>query len=287
MYLEYFGLKKLPFATVPDFSFYYPSSKHREALACLLYAVREHKGFALLTGEVGTGKTMICRAALDRLADKVEKSLIVHTLLSPKQFVQAVCDEFHLPTRRQSKVELLSTLRDFLLERRHEGQTVVLMVDEAQDLSFKVLEEVRLLGNLETANEKLIQIVLIGQPELRRLIGTPQLRQLDQRITVKFHLGSLAQEDVEAYIDHRLRLAGAESDGIFEPEAKLEVFKASKGIPRLVNLICDQVLLQAYIKGEPSVNPDTVRSVVAEREGYYMDRPAHAYDNRALWGTGG
>ena len=282
MYLEHFRLKEFPFTTAPDPRFFYPTAKHREALACLLYAVEQRKGFALISGEVGAGKTMLCRAALDRLCDKAVTALIVHTSLSPKQFLQAICSELHLDTKGQTKIGLINAFKDFLFERKQQGQTVVLIVDEAQGLSPKVLEEVRLLGNLETSSEKLVQVILVGQPELRRLIGTHQLRQLEQRIAVKFHLGALSWSDVDAYIDHRLRTAGSWAGDVFDDGAKLEVFRASGGVPRLINIICDQALLQAYVNDEHTVSGGTVRRVILEREGYYMDKGPHGAQEAVL-----
>jgi general secretion pathway protein A len=273
MYLDHFGLQDYPFSTSPDPRFYYPSAKHREALACLIYAVEQRKGFALISGEVGAGKTMLCRAALQRLGDGVESAMLCHTSITPTQFLKAIAAEFGLNPWKKSKMQVVSSLRDFLVDRRKHGRTVVLIVDEAQALSAEVLEEVRLLGNLETATEKLVQTVLVGQPELRQLVGQHRLRQLDQRIAVKFHLGALSQEDVGAYVEHRLHVAGGDGRILFGPAAKAEVGHASRGIPRLVNSICDQALLQAFVSDEPAVSVETVRRVVTEREGYYMDRP--------------
>ena len=277
MYLEHFGLDAFPFATTPDPRFYYPSAKHKEALACLLYAVEQRKGFALISGEVGAGKSMLCRAAIERLGDSVDVALIVHTLLSPKQLFQAICDEFGIVTKGLSKIELIARIKKFLLNSYADGHNVVLMVDEAQNLARNVIEEVRLLGNLETSSEKLLQIVLVGQPELRHLIAAPDLRQLNQRITVKFHLGTLSPADVNGYIDHRLKVAGIESNGLFGDEAKAQVFRASNGVPRLVNVICDQALLQCYVSELPVVEADIIRRVVADMEGYYMDTPVEMH----------
>jgi general secretion pathway protein A len=273
MYLSHFGLSQHPFNTTPDPRFFYPSAKHREALACLLYAVEQRKGFALITGEVGAGKSLLCRAALDRLGDTVDTAVIVHSSLSPKQFFQAICAELNIPSGRGSKFDLIRRIKEFLVQRRADGRNCVLLVDEAQDLDAKVLEEVRLLGNLETSSTKLLQIVLVGQPELRKLIGSHELRQLNQRITVKFHLGALSEADSGEYIAHRLRVAGASNGELIGPEARREVYRASGGVPRMINVICDQALLQAFVADERSVGPETVRRVLAEMEGYYMDSP--------------
>jgi len=274
MYLDHFGLERFPFTTTPDPRFFYASAKHREALACILHVVEHRKGFALITGEIGAGKSTLCRIARERFGEEVEEALLVHTSLTPKQFFQAVGAEFGLRVAGRSKFELVQGIRQFVLDRNAEGRNVVVMVDEAQNLDRRVLEEVRLLGNLEGPADKLLQIVLVGQPELRRLIAAPELRQLNQRITVKFHLGNLSAEDVAAYIDHRLRVAGARRDGLFHPEAKEEIYRASRGTPRLINVICDQALLQAFVDDHRTVSRQTVRRVLADREGYYMDAPA-------------
>jgi len=272
MYLEHFGLKAFPFSTAPDPRFYYPSAKHREALACLLYSIQQRKGFALITGEVGSGKSMLCRAARQRLSDGVHVAMVTHTSLSADEFILAVVAEFGVRSQERAKIQMVNAFRNYLGEMHRQGRTVVLIVDEAQDLSPEALEEVRLLGNMETATDKLLQIILVGQPELRHLIGTHQFRQLDQRITVKFHLGTLCYRDVDAYIDHRLQVAGAEEPGLFDADAKFEVFKASGGVPRLINVTCDQALLQAYVQEERAISVDIIRRVVAERDGYYMNR---------------
>ncbi len=279
MYLEYFGLSKYPFSTAADPRFYYPTGKHREALACLMYTVQQRKGFALITGEVGAGKTMLCRAALARFGEMVEVAFVSHTLLGPNQFLQAICTEYGMETGDKTKFELVNGLKRFLLERWQEGVPVALIVDEAQDLSHQVLEEIRLLGNMETGSEKLLQIILVGQPELRRIIASAELRQLEQRLALKFHLSPLSVKEVSGYIKHRLHVAGARNQGIFDQQACTQVHRASHGIPRLVNILCDQALLQAYVNDEPKVTASTIKRVVADREGYYME------DDDAAGGT--
>ena len=222
MYLEHFGLKEYPFSTSPDPRFYYPSAKHREALACLIYTVEQRKGFALISGEVGAGKTMLCRAALQRLGDGVESAIRLPHLHHAHPVPEGHRGRVRAWTpgaRRRSRSS--TCCGHFLAGRWRQGRNVVLIVDEAQALSAEVLEEVRLLGNLETTTEKLMQTILVGQPELRRLVGQHRLRQLDQRIAVKFHLGALSPDDVPPYIDHRLQVAGG--GGIFTPAAKDEV----------------------------------------------------------------
>lgn len=272
MYLQHFGLKDYPFKTAPDPRYYFPTPKHREALACLMYAVEQRKGFALITGEVGAGKTMLCRKAIGHLGDTVKAAMVWHTLLTPKQFVQAVCAGFGLDCAGKSKVELVQALGEFLEKTRQRNRPAVLIVDEAQDLAPRVLEEIRLLGNMEARGDPLMQIILVGQPEFRRIIGGHSLRQLEQRLALKFHLGPLTWSDVCSYIAHRLKIAGARDGELFDEAATLEVFNNSDGIPRLVNIICDQALLQAYVNDAPTVDAETVRRVIAQREGYYMSR---------------
>jgi len=273
MYLEHFGLSHFPFSTTPDPRFFFPSAKHREALACLLYTVEQRKGFALVSGEVGAGKSMLCRAALGRFDDRVDTALIVHTSLTPKQFMQAVCVELGMDIKGKSKFQLVQDIKAHLTECQQMQRTVVLIVDEAQNLTRDVLEEVRLLGNLETSSEKLIQILLVGQPELRALIARPELRQLNQRITVKFHLGALSYEDMSGYIDHRVKVAGLDTPSLFDDDAKDALFNASGGVPRLVNVLCDQALLEAFVTDAHTIGFDIMRKVIEEREGYYMDAP--------------
>ena len=288
MYLEHFGLREYPFSTTPDPRFYYPSAKHREALACLLYAVEQRKGFALVSGEVGAGKSMLCRAAFDRFGEDVDTALLVHTSLTAKQFFQAVCAKFGIAVKGKSKFELVRDIENYLLDRSQMNRTAVLVVDEAQNLGRRVLEEVRLLGNLETASDKLIQIVLVGQPELRTIIGSPELRQLNQRITIKFHLGTLSAEEVSEYIDHRLRVAGANGDPIFDDAAKARLFRASSGIPRVVNVLCDHALLEAFVNDRRVVGEDAARGAIAELDGYYMDAQpeVHSAERNALRSRG-
>jgi len=270
MYLEHFGLSEYPFSTAPDPRFYYASAKHDEALACLIYAVEQQKGFALITGDIGAGKSMLCHAALERFGDNVDAALISYTLLGPEEFCESVCEGFNLPTTGR-KTELRNSLKHYLIDQKAHGRNVVLIIDEAQNLSEEVLEELRNLGNIETPTEKLLQIILLGQPELRQMIRTPQLRPLEQRIILRFHLGKLSAEDVAAYIDHRLSVAGAPDGTIFDADAKQEIFETSEGVPRLINIICDQALLLAYIEDETAVTVEAVKSVVADWEGYYAE----------------
>ena len=270
MYLDHFGLEEPPFSTVPDPRFYYPSVKHREALACLVYAVQNHKGVALVTGDIGTGKTMLCRAVLNQIEGDTKVALLDYTLLAPDEFHQAVCESFDL-SPEGSKFELRKRLGEYAENQKARGSDVVLIVDEAQNLSQEVLEELRSLSNLATPTHKLLQIILLGQPEFRGRISEPGMEALDQRITLKFHLGPLSREDTDAYISHRLKKAGADDDTVFEEEARAAVHEATGGVPRLINVLCDQALLVAYSQDEESVTAEIVEETVEDREGFYCE----------------
>lgn len=270
MYLEHFGLTEAPFSTVPDPRFYYPSVKHREALACLVYAIQNHKGVALVTGDIGTGKTMLCQAVLNQIDGDTRVALLDYTLLAPDEFHQVVCESFDL-SPEGSKFELRRRLGEYAEEQKAGGSDTVLIVDEAQNLSQEVLEELRNLSNLTTPGHMLLQIILLGQPEFRRRISAPSMEALDQRITLKFHLGPLSMDDTKAYIAHRLKKAGAKDDTIFDEEARDAVHQATGGVPRLINVLCDQAMLMAYSRDETTVTAEMVEETVEDREGFYCE----------------
>lgn len=264
MYLAYFGLSEKPFSITPDPRYLYMSEQHREAMAHLTYGVTEGGGFVQLTGEVGTGKTTICRYLLERLPEKVTVALINNPRINERQFLAAVCDELGIayPKAHSSKL-LIDKLNDYLLEKHASGARVVLIVDEAQNLSRGVLERVRLLTNLETAKKKLLQIILIGQPELVETLARPDLRQLAQRITARYSIDTLSLKDTKAYINHRLSIAGCD-EPLFGNRALRLVHRKSGGVPRLINVLCDYALLGAYSKAERTVTRDTMRQAVRE-----------------------
>jgi general secretion pathway protein A len=250
MYKDFFSLREEPFSLTPDPRFLYMTVQHQEALNHLLYGIREHKGFILLTGEVGTGKTTLCRALLCELGPAVQTALILNPVMSGTQLARAIVEEFGIEPKRRDRLGCISALNHFLLEADAAGRTAVLIIDEAQDMSVDALEQVRLLSNLETDRKKLLQICLLGQPELRRKLARPDLRQLAQRITVRFHLERMLQRDVEAYLLHRLSVASRDPDAPavrFHPDAVDEVYSHSQGTPRLVNAICDKALLAGYV----------------------------------------
>ena len=268
MYLAHFGFTEWPFANTPDPRFVYLSPRHEEALAHLLYGVRERGGFVQLTGEVGTGKTTICRYLLSHLPEGVDVALVVNPMLSPEELLETVCDELGAayPPGALTRKAFVDALYRHLLAAHGRGRRTVLIVDEAQNLSADALEQLRLLTNLETTTEKLLQIVLIGQPELTALLARTELRQVAQRITARYHLRPFAERDTRAYVWRRLQIAGQRTS-LFEPGALAAVHRASRGIPRLVNVICDRALLGAYAEGERTVGARTVRRAAREVAG--------------------
>ncbi|MGB5063207.1 MAG: AAA family ATPase, partial [Candidatus Competibacter sp.] len=265
MYAAHFGLREPPFAITPDPSYVYPSRHHQEALAHLLYGTGEDGGFVQLTGEVGTGKTTLIRALLEQRLDGVDIALCLNPRLTVVELLAAVCDELSVPYPReyQTLKPLLDALNEHLLRTHAAGRRTVLIIDEAQNLSREVLEQIRLLTNLETAKRKLLRIILVGQPELRQLLARPDLRQLAQRITARYHLSPLDRRETAAYIDHRLRVAGGCVD-LFATGARRAAYRYSGGIPRLINVICDRALLGAYSQGVPRVTVGTVRRAARE-----------------------
>ena len=265
MYLSHFGLREPPFSITPDPRFLYMSARHREALAHLVYGVGAHGGFVQLTGEVGTGKTSVCRCLLEQLPSHVDIALVLTPRLSPVELLATVCDELRIPhpAGTTSVKELVDHLYRYLLEAHGRGRRTVLIVDEAQNLTPEVLEEVRLLTNLETTREKLLQVILIGQPELAAVLDQPKLRQLAQRVTARYHLEPLSRGEVRAYVRHRLAVGGR-SDALFTEAALRVLHGRSRGIPRLINAIADRALLGAYTRERPRVDAGTVRRAAAE-----------------------
>src|SRR5213082_2854615 len=266
MYLTFFGLDEKPFAITPDPRYLYLSERHAEALAHLLYGINESGGFVQLTGEVGTGKTTIVRSLLAQTPKNAEIALILNPRMTAPEFLLTICEELGIGVPDAacgSLKDLVDILSDYLLRAHAAGKRVVLVVDEAQNLSPDVLEQVRLLTNLETNTQKLLQIILIGQPELRELLSRNELRQLAQRITGRYHLNPLSHDETLAYVRHRLRVAGATTD-MFAPAALNETFRLSHGVPRVINVICDRALLGAYSLDRHRVTTNLVRAAAAE-----------------------
>jgi len=266
MYLSFFGLNEKPFAITPDPRYLYLSERHAEALAHLLYGINEAGGFIQLTGEVGTGKTTIIRSLLAQTPKNAEIALILNPKMTATEFLLTICEELGIGVQDDatgSLKDLVDILSSYLLRTHAAGRRVVVVVDEAQNLAPAVLEQVRLLTNLETNTRKLLQIILIGQPELRELLGRNELRQLAQRVTGRYHLNPLSHEETTAYVRHRMRVAGATSD-IFSPGALAEVYRLSVGVPRVINVVCDRALLGAYTMDRHRVTGTLVRQAASE-----------------------
>jgi len=268
MYTSFFGLNEKPFTITPDPRYLFMSERHSEGLAHLVYGVTESGGFIQLTGEVGTGKTTLVRTLLGKIPAEVDIALILNPRLTAVEFLVTICEELgiSLPERRDSTKALIDALNQHLLGAHSRGRRTILLIDEAQNLTVDVLEQLRLLTNLETAKQKLLQIILIAQPELREKLSGNNLRQLTQRITGRYHLEPLSRDEACQYIDHRLRVAGALTE-IFELPAKREVFRLSGGVPRVMNVICDRALLGAYSRESRLVNRRLVRKAAAEVSG--------------------
>lgn len=266
MYNEFYGFQEAPFNITPDPRFLFFSDRHREAYNHILFGIRERKGFIQVTGEVGAGKTTVCRALLEDLGPQYRTALILNPCLTGDQLLRTVLVELGLkPT--SDRVTGLQRLNQYLLDQLAEGNDVVLIIDESQDLDFNLLEQIRLLSNLETDQRKLLQIVLLGQPELREKLDDPRLRQLRQRITVRYHLAPLTRRETEQYIQHRLQTAGANGRPSFNRWAVGSIYRYSGGVPRLINAVCDKALLCGYVTGEDHLTWRHVRRAIRELEG--------------------
>jgi general secretion pathway protein A len=265
MYLKHFNLSERPFSITPDPRFLYMSDRHREALAHLLYGLGEGGGFVQLTGEVGTGKTTICRCLLEQVPGNVDVALVLNPKVTAEELIATVCDELGVayPAQIHSIKTLTDVLNRHLLDAYAHGRRTVLIIDEAQNLSSDVLEQVRLLTNLETPTRKLLQIILIGQPELRALLARPEMRQLAQRVTARYHLEPIAQQEVGGYIQHRLQICGA-SHIVFNKRTVDLIRRLSGGVPRLINVLCDRSLLGAYVEGKSQVDRKIVKKAARE-----------------------
>lgn len=267
VYHEFYGLKTAPFDITPNPRFLYHSTKHREAFNHLLYGIRERKGFVQLTGEVGAGKTTLCRALLEKLNGDYSTALILNPVLNADELMQAIATEYGLNVKGLTRLETVAAISDYLLKQTLAGRETVLIVDEAQNLTEDLLEQVRLISNIETDDRKLLQIVLLGQPELRDRLNSHRLRQLRQRITVRYHLKPLTRNEVGQYIHHRLALAGSCGAPTFTGAAVWRVFRYSKGIPRLVNAVCDKAMLAGFVQRSYRINYWMIGRAIRELEG--------------------
>ncbi len=268
MYESFYDLKEKPFTITSNPSFLYLSKRHKEALSSLLFGIHQRVGFIEITGEVGTGKTTLCRALLNQLDEKIKTAFIFNSHLTGTDLIRTIIDDLGIKSASKNRGALFQALNKFLIDQLALNNNVVLIMDEAQNFSSKVLEQVRMLSNLEAENQKLIQIILVGQPELREKLKSPSLRQLRQRISVRYHIEALTEEEVPFYIHHRLKHAGADGSGpIFNAEAIREVYSYSGGIPRLINIVCDKALLMGYVHENRSIDAETIRRSIIEIEG--------------------
>jgi general secretion pathway protein A len=263
----FFGFRENPFNQTPDTSFFFPSEKHKSALNAMSYAVMYRKGFVVITGDIGCGKTTVSRLLLRKIDGKVKSACITNTHLSPKGVLTLILEDLGLPYREGPKEKLLLQLNHYLVQQIKEDQNVVFIIDEAQNLSASCLEEIRMLSNLETEKEKLIQIILLGQPELRHKLELPQLEQLRQRIRVSFHLSALSEEETKNYIHYRIEKAmedGQKGDSLFEPEALELIYNQTHGVPRMINALCEHSLLSAFVAETKQINRSIVQESINE-----------------------
>ncbi len=271
MYIDFYNLKEKPFSVTADPNFLYLSKKHKEAICHMLYGIQERMGFLEITGEIGAGKTTVCKALLNKLDNHTKTAFILNGNLSETQLLQAIVEDFGIQVKAKNKITMLNELNKFLLEQLEHRNNAVLIIDEAQNLKSSLLEQVRLLSNLETEKEKLLQIILVGQPELREKLASGELKQLRQRITIRYHISPLSRHEATCYILHRLRIAGASNGEIFQKDALEEIFKFSGGIPRLINIACDKSLLAGYTADKKTIDSAMVKKCIEELEGVFNE----------------
>jgi len=273
MYTKFYELQKKPFSLSPDPDYLFMSSKHEKVYIHLRYAIFENKNFVVITGEIGSGKTILINFLLRQIKEPFKIAYIRNTLVSPVQFLKFICQEFKISVEGLDKPKILDALREFLLKEYSANRRVILIIDEAQNLSFQTLEEIRLISNIETEKEPLWQIILVGQPELRKKLQHPSLKQFAQRVTVYCHLEPLSKEETFEYIRHRLRIAGARNLDIFTKDAMEAIYQHSKGIPRLINILCDTALVYGFADGLSSIDKNVIENVVEDRkkEGLFFE----------------
>lgn len=266
MYFQFYGLKEQPFNVTADPSFFFFSKGHRQALSHLLYGIDQRKGIIVITGEIGTGKTTLCRVLLNRLSPSIKTAFIINPYFSEVQLLKAIIEDFGIIASGRTRLSFIFDLNKFLLKQASVGDNAVLIIDEAQNLRPGELEQIRLLSNLETEKAKLIQIVLVGQPELHQRLQLYSLRQLRQRVMVKYHIFPLESQEVTQYIDHRLNIAGSDGRLRFNDEAIKRIYSFSKGMPRLINVICDRAMLAGFVKESTYIDEDIITGCIEELE---------------------
>ena len=272
MYLEHFGLREFPFNLTADPSFLYLSKRHQAAFAHLLYGIQERKGFIEITGDVGTGKTTLCRALLRSLNQDVTKTaLILNSKMSTLELLQAIIADLGVQVPTKSRLAIINRLNEFLLEEFARGHNTIVIIDEAQNLSAGQLEQIRLLSNLETEKAKLLQLILVGQPQLREKLQREELSQLRQRIAVRYHMLPLEREELPPYIEHRLRVAGYAGESLFSDEAFDALYRYTQGVPRVINVLCDKVFLACFAYQTRRVEPPLVERGIEELEGKFEE----------------
>jgi general secretion pathway protein A len=267
MYTKYYGLQEKPFEISPDPKFLYLSENHKEALAHLIYAVTEGSGFTVITGEVGTGKTTLAQTLLSRLDGNVQTAYLFNPTLKTDDFIQYILKDLGVRLYGRTKGDYLHKLHQYLLNAYQANVKVILIIDEAQTLNPRLLEEVRLLTNLETSKKKLLQVILLGQPEFNRILDDPRFRQLNQRVSLRYHIQPLNKKETEEYIENRLRRAGASNPYFFSPRALKKIYRYSKGIPRLINTLCDHALLIGYTNDQKEIGPSVIREAKRDLKG--------------------
>jgi general secretion pathway protein A len=293
MYLNFYGLREAPFAPTPDPKFLFQSARHREALAQLIYGVRERKGFIVLTGEIGTGKTTLLRTLLERLDEQTHVAYIHNSALEIEGLLEYMLHDWGVKSTAATHAARLVELNEFLIDQHRRGLSPVLVIDESQNLSVPTLEAVRLFSNFETTHEKLMQILLVGQPELRDKLNLPELRQLKQRIGLRCHIGPLSPEETRLYIRHRLRIAGATDAGIFTDAAIQKIAEYSHGTPRVINIVCDHCLLSGYADSKRRIDATIAQEAIeyleeGERPEWKRSRSARLVPTAgAVWAARG
>lgn len=268
MYESFFGLKESPFNMTPDPRFVYFSRHHQEALSYLSYGVESRRGFIQITGEIGAGKTTLCRTFLEQLNGRAHSSLVFNPKLSEFELLQVIVEDFGIEPKGKKKKHYYDALNRFLLEETKKGMNALVIIDEAQILSTKALEQIRLLSNLETATQKLLQVVLVGQPELRKFLERPDLKQLRQRIAIRYHLPELSREETGEYLFHRLKIAGASENFFMEP-AITYIHELSAGIPRIINVLADRAMIAAFTRGTKQIDASLIEIAQEDLEGIH------------------